>query len=88
MLGMARAQSNSAPNDPPQNGAAQNGAAQNGAAQNGGSYWFRILVPDNQVPAQIGRASFRIGSEMVLIFGANLPVEPSARQLRNGRSSP
>ncbi|MGC9269345.1 hypothetical protein [Acidiphilium sp.] len=80
MLGMARAQSNTAPNDPPQNGAAQNGAAQNGAAQNGGSYWFRILVPDNQVPAQIGRASFRMGSEMVLIFGANLPVEPSALQ--------
>lgn len=45
-------------------------------------YWFRILVPDNLVPAQIGRAVFREGRDEILVLAARLPVRQYAlRQL-------
>lgn len=42
------------------------------------SYWFRIMVPDNLVPAQIGRAVFRLRSDEIMVFSAALPVRQSA----------
>ncbi|MCW8307430.1 hypothetical protein AruPA_10315 [Acidiphilium sp. PA] len=44
------------------------------------SYWFRVLLPPNLVPSQIGHASFRLGSNDILIFAADLPVELGALQ--------
>ncbi|OYW02400.1 MAG: hypothetical protein B7Z58_08005 [Acidiphilium sp. 37-64-53] len=44
------------------------------------SYWFRVLLPPNLVPAQIGHASFRLGSNDILIFAADLPVQLAALQ--------
>lgn len=42
------------------------------------SYWFRIYVPDNLVPGQIGSAAFRLGHDEVLVFAAPLPIRQSA----------
>ncbi len=44
------------------------------------SYWFRILLPPDLVPAQIGHASFRLGSNNIMIFAADLPVQLAALQ--------
>lgn len=49
-----------------------------GEVQTGPSSWFRILIPADLVPSQIGRASFRLGSDMILVFSASLPVRRSA----------
>lgn len=51
------------------------------------SFWFRILVPNNLVPAKIGHASFRLGHDMVLVFAADLPVEQAALQQITGISN-
>lgn len=55
-------------------------AIEAGATTSGGSnsVWFRVLVPDGLVPAQIGYASYRDGADDVLVFAASLPVRQSA----------
>lgn len=53
-------------------------------AGNSPDYWFRILVPDNLVPAQIGRAVFREGKDEILVLAARLPVRQYALQQLTG----
>ncbi len=48
------------------------------------SYWFRILLPANLVPSQIGHASFHIGTTDILVFAADLPVDVAALQQITG----
>lgn len=58
-----------------------------GFADTGESYWFRILVPDNLVPAQIGSAVFRQDGDEVLVLAANLPVRQFALRQITGFSA-
>ncbi|MDD2860471.1 MAG: hypothetical protein PHI71_05265 [Acidiphilium sp.] len=48
------------------------------------SYWFRVLIPGDQVPSQIGYASFRKGGDDVLVFAADLPVSLEALRAVSG----
>ena len=41
-------------------------------------YWFRILVPNNLVPSQIGQAIFREGNHEYIVLAAKLPVRKFA----------
>jgi hypothetical protein len=41
-------------------------------------YWFRILVPNNLVPSQIGQAIFREGNNEYIVLAASLPVKKFA----------
>jgi hypothetical protein len=48
------------------------------------SYWFRILLPANLVPSEIGHASFHRGTADILVFAADLPVDVAALQQITG----
>lgn len=48
--------------------------------------WFRILLPAGQVPATVGCAAFRLGTDAILVFAAKLPVDQAA--LRQVARSP
>ena len=41
-------------------------------------YWFRILVPNNLAPSQIGQAIFREGNYEYIVLAAKLPVRKFA----------
>ncbi|MDD4935335.1 MAG: hypothetical protein PHT60_06095 [Acidiphilium sp.] len=53
-------------------------------ARNQSSFWFRVLIPNDQVPTQIGHASFRLGQDAILVFAADLPVDQSVLQQITG----
>ncbi|HQT62491.1 MULTISPECIES: hypothetical protein [unclassified Acidiphilium] len=42
------------------------------------SYWFRILVPDNLVPSNIGQSIFKEGDDTYLILADNFPIKAYA----------
>ncbi len=54
------------------------GGIPHAAFGNSSSYWFRILVPDNLVPANVGQSIFEEGGNSYLVLAGSFPIKAYA----------